>query len=204
MSSSTHVPEAESLDPATALATIKTQRQAVLVRSDLILIAWGLAWVVGYTGLALGGSPFILAAGLAAAIVVTAVVVSRGSRGVRGTTSRIGTVYGLTWIAAMGLTAVLLSRIGIVLADLPFEEANELMSLLGSGIPCLVVGTIYMAGAMLWEETSMAWLGGWILVVTAAATIAGLPAAWWIMAILGGGGLLVMGLVQLWQRKAVR
>lgn len=57
MSSSTHVPEAESLDPATALATIKTQRQAVLVRSDLILIAWGLAWVVGYTGLALGAVP---------------------------------------------------------------------------------------------------------------------------------------------------
>ena len=64
--------------------------------------------------------------------------------------------------------------------------------------------TIYMASAMLWEETAMAWTGAWILAVTALATIVGTPAAWWVMAVLGGGGLLAVGLVQLAMRKAVR
>ena len=61
-----------------------------------------------------------------------------------------------------------------------------------------------MASAMLWEETALAWTGAWILAVTALATIVGTPAAWWVMAVLGGGGLLAVGLVQLAMRKAVR
>lgn len=197
-------PETGGLDPAAALATIRTQRQAVVVRSDLILIAWGLAWAVGYVSLALGVGQAILGGCLMAAVVATAVVVTLGARGVRGTTSRTGSVYGATWLAAMGLVTILLGRAGTVLSDIGTEQAQELLNLLSSGIPCLVVGTIYMASAMLWEETAMAWTGAWILAVTALATIVGTPAAWWVMAVLGGGGLLAVGLVQLAMRKAVR
>ena len=139
-----------------------------------------------------------------AAVIVTAVVVTLGARGIRGTTSRTGSVYGATWLAAMGLVTVLLGRAGTVLSDIGTEQAHELLRLLSSGIPCLVVGTIYMASAMLWEETALAWTGAWILAVTALATIVGTPAAWWVMAVLGGGGLLAVGLVQLAMRKAVR
>ena len=198
--SSASSPETGGLDPATALATIRTQRQAVVVRSDLILIAWGLA----YVSLALGAGQAVLGGCLMAAVIVTAVVVTLGARGIRGTTSRTGSVYGATWLAAMGLVTVLLGRAGTVLSDIGTEQAHELLRLLSSGIPCLVVGTIYMASAMLWEETALAWTGAWILAVTALATIVGTPAAWWVMAVLGGGGLLAVGLVQLAMRKAVR
>ena len=202
--SSASSPETGGLDPATALATIRTQRQAVVVRSDLILIAWGLAWVVGYVSLARPQGQAVLGGCLMAAVIVTAVVVTLGARGIRGTTSRTGSVYGATWLAAMGLVTVLLGRAGTVLSDIGTEQAHELLRLLSSGIPCLVVGTIYMASAMLWEETALAWTGAWILAVTALATIVGTPAAWWVMAVLGGGGLLAVGLVQLAMRKAVR
>ena len=81
--SSASSPETGGLDPAAALATIRTQRQAVVVRSDLILIAWGLAWVVGYVSLALGAGQAILGGCLMAAVIATAVVVTRYFGGAR-------------------------------------------------------------------------------------------------------------------------
>ena len=41
----------------------------------------------------------------------------------------------------------------------------------------------------------MGFLGGWILLVTLVVTIAGMPWAWWIMSVAGGGGMLVAAVV---------
>ncbi len=194
--------------PDEALAVIDAQRSAFLKRHGIkatpLLTAWGLAWLVGYAALALYRrpdyglplAPYLFFCGcLAVALLFTFAYVVPKARGIRGRSSREGTYYGLAWALGMPLGAIILSRVNAFLATLNTSQANEVSSVVSNAVPCLVVGVIFLMSAALWNETVMGVLGGWILLVTLVVTIVGMPWAWWIMSVAGGGGMLVAAVV---------
>ena len=194
--------------PEEALAVVDAQRSTYLKRHEIkaapLLTAWGLAWLVGYAALALYREPdydlprvpYLFFCGcLAAALLFTFAYIIPKARGVRGRSSREGTYYGLAWTLGMSLGAVILSRLNVLLVAVNTSQANEVASVVSNAVPCLVVGVIFLMSAALWDETVMGVLGGWILLVTLVVTIAGMPRAWWIMSVAGGGGMLVAAVV---------
>lgn len=196
------------LEPAAALATISEQQTTYLrhmeVYSAPLYLAWGLAWLIGYgvCSLSVGGdyelprnSWLAFMGCLAAAAVFTCVYIARRSRGLRGRSSWVGTLYGLAWAGGMILAFTTSSRLGSFLSELGTAQATNMGAILSNALPCLVVGVLFLAGAAIWEETSLAVTGGWVLVVTLVATVVGGRALWAIMALAGGGGLLAAGIL---------
>ena len=194
--------------PEEALAVVDAQRSTYLKRHEIkaapLLTAWGLAWLVGYAALALYREPdydlprvpYLFFCGcLAAALLFTFAYIIPKARGVRGRSSREGTYCGLAWTLGMSLGAVILSRLNVLLAAVNTGQANEVASVVSNAVPCLVVGVIFLMSAALWNEAAMGVLGGWILLVTLVVTIVGMPWAWWIMSVAGGGGMLVAAVV---------
>lgn len=196
--------------PEEALAVVDVQRESYLKRHEVkpapLLVAWGLAWLVGYAALALYREPdyglplapyLFFCSCLAAALLFTFAYIVPKVRGIRGRSSREGTYYGLAWALGMPLGAIILSRVNAFLATVNTAEANEVASLVSNAVPCLIVGVIFLMSAALWDEMVMGVLGGWILLVTLVVTIAGMPWAWWIMSVAGGGGMLVAAAVSI-------
>ncbi|MDO4655726.1 hypothetical protein [Actinomyces sp.] len=193
--------------PDEALAVVEAQRSAYLkrhrVKATPVLVAWGLAWLIGYATLALSRRadyslplvPYLFFYGcLAAALLFTFAYIVPKVRGIRGRSSREGTYYTLAWFLGMPLSALILGRVKAFLAVLNTSQANEVASVVSNALPCLVVGVIFLMSAALWNE-AVGVLGGWILLVTLVVTIVGMPWAWWIMSVAGGGGMLVAAVV---------
>ena len=191
-----------------ALAVVEAQRSAFLKRHRIkatpLLVAWGLAWLIGYAALALYRradyslpiAPYLFFYGcLAVALLFTFAYIVPKARGIRGRSNREGAYYSLAWFLGMPLGALILSRVNAFLATLNTSEANEVVGVVSNAVPCLVVGVIFLMSAALWDETVMGVLGGWILLITLVVTIAGMPWAWWIMSVAGGGGMLVAAVV---------
>lgn len=192
------------LDAAAALTAIQDQqstyRSRMEIRSAPIYVAWGLAWLVGYTVGWLGlGEDYSVSvphwfgfiACLVAAGVFTLGYIARRARGVRGASSRFGASYGMAWVAAFALAAVLMSRLGSFLDSVGTAQAYEIGMIASNAIPCLIVGTMFMVGGALWDEPLITGMGGWVLAVTAVATFVGGSTMWLIMAVAGGGSFLV-------------
>ena len=191
-----------------ALAVVEAQRSAFLKRHRIkatpLLVAWGLAWLIGYAALALFRradyslpiAPYLFFYGcLAVALLFTFAYIVPKARGIRGRSNREGAYYSLAWFLGMPLGALILSRVNAFLAALNTSEANEVADVVSNAVPCLVVGVIFLMSAALWNEAVMGVLGGWILLVTLVVTIVGMPWAWWIMSVAGGGGMLVAAVV---------
>jgi len=66
------------------------------------------------------------------------------------------------------------------------------MAIAANGFACVVVGLLYLAGGMLFEEVQMYAVGFWMLVTAGLAAFAGMPNVYLVMAVAGGGGFLVM------------
>lgn len=192
------------LDAATALAAIEDQqatyRSRMEIRSAPIYVAWGLAWLVGYTigWLGLGEDYSVSAphwfgfiACLVAAGIFTIAYIARRARGLRGASNRFGASYGMAWFAAFGLAAVLMTRLGSFLDSVGTTQAYEIGMITSNAIPCLIVGSMFMVGGALWDEPMITAMGGWILAVTAVATLVGGSAMWLLMAVAGGGSFFV-------------
>lgn len=189
------------LDPAESLRLIREQqdraRDATETDGRLLYLAWGIAWLVGYLTLWAsaqqdGGTQpaswaFIVFGGAIIAAVAFTIVhsVSR-SAGTRGVSARTGALYGWSWMLGF-LT------LALVLGGLARAGASEdVMSLASNALACVVVGLLYLGGAAAFQETRLFVLGVWILLVAAVATFAGLPLTYLVMALLGGGGFVVM------------
>ena len=189
----------EPLDPAEGLAIVEAQRLRVqqdAVDPRVLFGAWGAAWALGYTAMAVSsarsvdhapngwaGATFGVA--LIGAGVVTAVHITRHSRGMRGPSSIAGAMYGLAWSGGFMAMAALL----VALARL--DVSAQVQGLVANAVACLIVGVLYLAGGALWQDRSMAVLGGWILLVSAGAGFVPMPASYVLMAVAGGGGMLV-------------
>lgn len=171
------------------------------VSGTVLFVAWGTAWTVGYLLLwatARGASPQAVAPGWALATyfalligagVVTAVHVTRRSRGLRGQSATTGTMYGLSWAFAFVAVSMVIGAMARHGLD------PEQMAVLSNGIASLVVGTLYMAGAAMSREKAWFVLGAWIVAVTAFACFLPVVQLYLVMALAGGGGMLVAAAV---------
>ena len=201
--------------PRTALDTIVEQQVAVrrrtLIRSSPLLAAWGLAWLVGYGAGWLGIRPdytmpaplWVVYFGcLAAAGAYTCTYIVRRARGMRGSSNRAGVRYGTAWAGGFVLGMAVMGRTGAFLASLGTPEAAEAGMILGNAVPCLIIGTLFVACSAIWDEPVMAWVGGWLLAVTTVATLVGGTGLWAIMS-LAGVGVLVVAAVDALRTRAV-
>ena len=80
--------------------------------------------------------------------------------------------------------------------------SGEVISLAANAIAALVVGLLYIAGGLLWCATSMYVLGAWMALTGAAAALTGLPDSYLVMALAGGGGMLVGAVVETVRARA--
>lgn len=185
---------------AAELLLLVEREQARTVRAlepdaRLLYGAWGAAWLIGFVSLwawatgrwevagAVAGAVF--AGCLAVAMAVTGVHVARRTAGLRGVSSRVGAMYGWSWfLAFLTLTAILN---GSWRAGVP----ESVLGLLWSVLSALVVGTLYLAGGALWQDKVQYGLGVWILLAGAAGALAGHPQVYLVMALAGGGGMLL-------------
>lgn len=175
--------------------------------SRALYSAWGLAWLVGYGvlwftarhGDAPPGWAYVVFAGsLGAAGLFTAIHITRRTGGVRGSAASAGTMYGITWSIAFIATGTILGA----LAQAGLTSSQ--MAVASNGIAVLVVGIMYMAGGAMYHDRAWFALGAWITVVVAIATLLGVPHLFLVMALAGGGVMLVVALIQQWRtRRAV-
>ena len=189
-------------DPSALLATIELERdragRELEPDARLIYGVWGAAWLVGFlifwvaarpagpVEIPMGVASLLFAGCLAAAMVTTGVHIARRVAGVRGVSARVGAMYGWAWfLAFVTLTAAMSGAVrqgGI---------SDETVGLLWSVLSGLVVGTLYLAGGALWQDSKQYGLGVWILVSSAVGAIAGYPSVYLVMALGGGGGFLL-------------
>ncbi len=198
------------LDPAASLRVIRETQERARAANEpdcrLLYGVWGVAWLVGYLTLwtssrTMGGQPegwafAVFGVLLTSAVVITAVHSIRRTAGTRGVSARAGAMYGWSWF--LGFVAQ-----GAVVSGLAQAGASpEVMALAANGIACIVVGLLYLGGAIAFDDRGLLVLGVWILVVAGGATLAGLPGTFLIMALAGGGGFLLMAAVE--QARVVR
>lgn len=196
--------EETPLDPAASLALVEAQRRAVrrVVEPDnrLLFGVWGVAWLLGNLLLwmsrpAVDARPepwaFVCYSLLiAGAVAVTMVhTISRG-RGVSGPGATAGAMYGWAW--TIGFAALTLIMVGLQRAGLD----GEVLGLAWFSLPSLLVGLLYLAGGAMWLARELYLLGAWILLVGSAATLVGFPGTYLVLAFAGGGGFLLMAVVE--------
>ncbi|MFI7602838.1 transporter [Actinoplanes sp. NPDC049681] len=200
----------EPLDPAESLRLIQ-QEQAATVRRlvpdpRLLLWPWGIAWLIGFTVFFLRYGPddrvlvampswlplLVLLALILIAGTITGIVGARAARQVTGPTSRQGTMYGLTWALAFSGMISVLNRLG---DQLP----TGLTNLIWAGTMTALTGALHMAGGALWNDRTLFRLGAFLSVINVVGVILGPGWHALVVAVLGGGGMLVAGLAS-WLR----
>lgn len=209
------VPDDDALlDPALGDALIREQRARVESETEidarLLFGTWGLAWLLGFgvlwavstdeplldwpIGLALG----VFIGLLWVAVVITTVHTARRSAGVTGPSAVQGAMYGWSWFlsfAGIGALAYALNELDVAPAT-----TSTVMTVSSA----LVVAALYMAGGAIWQVRSQFLLGAWIAVATIAGAIVGYPHMLLVMAVGGGGGMLVGAGVMAMRRGTAR
>jgi hypothetical protein len=207
--------QAGRLSARESLALISEQR-AGAVRSLYpsrvpMLASWGVAWLFGFGACYLAqpgrGAPALpdwsasaILFGLSlVAVVVTARQFRRSGRGVTGPGRAVGAMYGWSWVLGSAVDYAL--NLGLASHGMP----ARLESLLWPVTTLLVVGLLYLAGGMAWQDRLMYGLGAWMLLVAVASVAVGVPANFALIALAGGGGLLTAaGLARRARRWRVR
>ena len=196
------VPDGE-LSPAETLRMIQQQQEAARDATEpdgrLLFAAWGLAWLIGYLTLWITardtGTPerwagWVLGGCIVGAMAVSIVHSIARTAGTRGASARTGALYGWTWFLAFTTFGVLLGALGDAGAS------SEVMAIAANGVACLIVGLMYIAGGLIFEENRMYAVGAWMLVTACLAALAGMPNTYLVMAVAGGGGFLTMVVVE--------
>ncbi|WIM96758.1 transporter [Actinoplanes oblitus] len=198
-------------DPAEALRLIDLER-ANLERElapdpRLMYWPWGLAWLIGSGLFFLRWGPdervlvalpdwlpiTVMTVLLMVAGTITGMLGARSSRAVRGLSTRQGQMFGFAWSAGIAGLVLVFSRLSDVV---PVSRQGILW---GGGLVALI-GALYMAGAAIWDDRSTFVLGAWISGINIVGVLAGPGWHALIVAVAGGGGLLVAGLIG-WSRR---
>jgi hypothetical protein len=201
-------------DAAAALRLIQDQRSATARRlvpdARLVYWPWGVAWLVGF-GLfflrfTLGERTLVdlpswlpltvLFVLLAAAGAIQAVANMRAYGQLRGDSARRGQWYGYAW--ALGSVSVY-AGLGRISEHLP----HDLAALLWSATAVGLTGALEMAGGAIWLDRDLFRLGVWISVINLVGAIAGPGWHALVVAVAGGGGILVAGTLA-WRRQRQR
>ena len=197
-------PDDDALAAAASLRLIREQQERARAGTEpdsrLLCAVWGLAWLVGYGLLWFSAArrddipaawAFVgFGLCLVAAMVTTIAHSVSRTLGTRGTSSRTGTMYGFSW--ALGFAAY-----GVVIGGIAESGASdEVIAQAANALACIVVGLLYLGGGACFDSRGLYLLGVWILVVAAAATFAGIPETYLVMSVAGGGGFLVLALLE--------
>ncbi len=189
------------LSAGESLALIEQQQHVARgrlgVNVALFYGPWGAAYLLGFGSVFLtypSASPVRIPGAVASVItgilfvvafVVSVVNGSLAGRGVRGPSRVVGAMYGWSW--TLGFCALSAVNIGVDRQGLSDEAAT----LLWSGSSLLLVGVLYLAGGALWRDRFQYGLGVWMLVTSAVSVLAGVPGNFAVLALAGGGGLLL-------------
>jgi hypothetical protein len=193
-------------NPADALALIERE-QANLVRDirpdpRLMYWPWGLAWLLGFGLFFLRYGPdgkiyvdlpdwlplVALMLLFIAAGIVTGFAGSKPVRRTSGPGSRSGLMYGVSWSIAFASFSTVFARVA---DDLPEQQAG----LLWAGGLVALTGAMHMAGSAIWQDRQLFVLGAWTSVINAVGVICGPGWHSLIVAIAGGGGMLLAGVL---------
>lgn len=192
------------VDPAEGLAIIEAQRALTRDRSEpdarLLFGVWGIAYLVGYLSLywtardSVGHRPAVwsftvFGIVIASAVVITIVHVIVRTAGMQGVSARSGAMYGWSW--TIGFIGIYLIINGLGRAG----ASSQVLDLAWNALPILLVGILYLAGGALWQTTVMFALGVWFCVLAGVVTVIGLPDSYLVLALAGGGGMLLGTLI---------
>jgi hypothetical protein len=193
-------------DPAESLRLIQHERaetERILTPDPrLLLWPWGVAWLIGFAVYFLRFGPdgrvfvdmpswlplLVLLGLILAAGVVTGVTGARAGRSVAGPSSQQGLRYGLTWALAFAGTSLVLSQVSDALPD-------GQLNLLWAGVMVALTGALHMAGGALFRDSTLFRLGAWISVINMVGVLIGPGWHSLIVAIGGGGGMLLAGTI---------
>ena len=199
------------LDPATALRTYADQRTRTISKmnrsSRISTLAWGLAWVVAYGALWLGadadGFPrpwaFVV---FAAALITAATITTITNRGSQPQTSgrtdaaikMFGPGTGVAW--GVGMTSLT-----VVVMTYPMPPAAN--AVLYNLVCALLAGLQFVGMGAILGDRSVFVIGISMMIICLVGTVVGVPAGYLVMAILGGGGMLLWVLFEsAWLRRA--
>lgn len=207
----------EQIDAADMLALVKDQQRNIEGQRGafvpLILLSWGIAWLVGFGALWLidgPGDAFSLPIWVAAPIfvvllagagVLSTIFGIRSGRGMRAgkDAAFVGIIYGQSWW--VGSLAIFALGQALVFNGM---DADMLRILYPSAY-IFFAGLMYVMAAAIWRAIPMLILGGWSILVSAFAPFLGYPTQYLVYALAGGGGFLVVALWSwVWMRRARR
>jgi hypothetical protein len=198
--------ETEQLDPSTALAIVADTRararRALEVNGAVMYAAWGLAWLIGYgviwlsvRGHVVYRTPaawtfVVLGVCIGAALATSMVTIGQAMRGLAGSSSTSGKLYGWAW-------AISFSCLFFVIGGLGHAGASEaVIGLFASAGPAFVVSISYLVSGALWNDAMMFVVGAWLALTVGVAVLFGVVTLDLFMAIAGGGGFLVAALYE--------
>ncbi len=198
-------PRQRAQDPAEAPPSIRDaaeiierQRQLAAARIEpdarLLYGVWGAAWLVGFgtfylvaariVGVPIWVAGLVFFGVLTAAGAITGVHITGRVRGVRGH-SQSGAMHGIAWL--VGLAALAPFLVGTVQLGMSVPAQAALFA----GAFPFLVGVLYLAGGALWQDRLQYGMGVWIILAAAVSPFVGVPGNYLVLALAGGGGLLV-------------
>ncbi|MEO8528755.1 MAG: hypothetical protein ABI435_06730 [Pseudolysinimonas sp.] len=203
------------LDPRAMLDLIEheTERVRDAARRGVpwFYFSWGVMWLIGYLLLWAAqpdsGSPVAVALWVAVpvyiglfvvAIAISAVVGVRMGRGIRGRSTFVGAVYGLSWPILGGAFAAL----GIALLQAGMDPT--LAMLYYPSVYAFMVAALYLAGAMIWVSIDQLAIAVILAVAGSVAPFFGVPTNLLVMALAAGGALIAGGVITVISLRTAR
>ncbi len=190
----------EPLTPAASLAMIDAERRRVTrrVRFNPAVIngAWAIAWLVGFGTAYLAHGPHRLVPGwlgptvpvvlILAALALSIGYATRVDAGITGPSRRSAAMYGWTW--TLGFAGLFVVNTALVRHGVP----DRIAPLLWAASSLLLTGVLQLAGGALWRSRVMYATGAWTIVSAAGAVLAGIPGAFLVLSLAGGGGFALL------------
>jgi hypothetical protein len=205
------VKEAENMNLATEMKQARERsRRELAVRRPALFVTWGLAVLAGYGTLWLsvrGQHPFhgptvpavvTLVALLVAAAVYTVWEADRASSGVSGSSALQRGIFVSALAAGVLAMDIFIHAVARAGADRP------LVALMGAAAPLLVAGVVFVASCAVngvLDRPRLA-VGLWLLAVAAYGGWAGPVTYLAVIALAGGGGIVLMAAIEPLLRRA--
>jgi hypothetical protein len=191
----------EHLDPQAAAELLRRTTDHTIasfdVRTEVMYACWGLTWLVGLGVMWLSvrnqqpyHGPSAASYGCLGVLIAVSVAVTgwlaRATRGIEGPSAVQGRMFGAAW--PIGFAAFFALQ-----AALAAHNASPVvLGIVGSAIPFLVTGTIYLMGAAIWQDRPMFALGVWLIGTAAVGAWTGPVGILLVEALAGGGASLAL------------
>lgn len=166
---------------------------------------WSATWLIGYSSLALGTSHrqsggtttsawsfIVFAIALIAAFAASWIIGARSSLDIHSErpehrySKQLDTVsnwsYALAFLVGMGGLSIFAGKYGL---------GNTEISVLYIFAAPLILGILYWFQGAVYGSRTRSLAGVWMMALSWSTIIAGIPVGYWIMAVVGGGGLLI-------------